>query len=281
MTSLRDHLKGHDSTRRDTRGPSNKKIAFLAIALVVLFAIGMALYIKGKSAYVPTDPDTLCPTNRPPSEVTVLILDMSDAYSEAQKLQIRNELERAKGKLKQFALFEAYAVDRLGERVPKPVLCLCNPGTERDVNLVYQNPKKAKKRWEEFVSRLDTELSRLMKTEDSNTSPIFEAIQSAAIRTLNLPKYDHVPKRLILVSDLLQNVPGKLSHYREKPKFVVFKQSAYFSEVRADLTNIKVKLLYLIRPGTVQNVEHRLFWEQYFAAQGATVDEVVPIYGAR
>jgi hypothetical protein len=276
--SLRDHL--HGRRRRSTTKTPFVKITLLALVLTSLLGTGAFLYIKSQTERVRTDA-TLCRTDQAPSSVTVLLLDMSEGFTEPQKLKITNELERIKKDIPRFGLIEAYAVDKLGERVTKPVVHLCNPGTGDDLNRLYQNPELARTRWKAFSQDLNQELERLMARAASPTSPIFEAVQATALRTFNRQEYEGVPKRLIVVSDLLQNVPGKLSQYEGTPTFSEFQHSPYFSEVRADLGGVTVTVLYLVRPRAPQKwPEHYKFWEQYFLAQGGEVDRVEPVYGA-
>src|SRR4051794_38398152 len=56
------------------------RIAGAAAVAGGLILMGLVLSLKGESAAVPTDPDTLCPTNRPASLVTVILLDVSDRF---------------------------------------------------------------------------------------------------------------------------------------------------------------------------------------------------------
>lgn len=277
---MREYLDGKGGRNRHS-ARNSLKIPILSGIIVLLLATWAGMTWLGRTALVPTDPDTLCPREKPPSEILVLLLDMSDEYSEPQRLQIRNELERFRSGLKQFGLVEVYAVDRNGERVTKPLLHICNPGSDVDVNRLYQNPGLARKRWATFAAKLDGELARLLKSNESDTSPIFEAIQSTALRTFSLPEHDGLPKQLVLVSDLLQNVPGKFSHYQDDVSFSQFQDSKYFADTRADLTGVNVHLAYLLRSSSLQDADHLMFWEQYFAAQGAAVQSVVPIFGAQ
>jgi hypothetical protein len=274
---LRDHL--HGRRRRHAAKTPVVKIALLALFLTGLLGTGGFLYFKSQTERVRTD-EALCPTDQAPSAVTVLLLDMSEEFTEAQRLKITNELERIKKDIPRFGLIEAYAVDQV-ERVTKPVLHVCNPGTGDDLNRLYQNPELARAKWKEFSQELNTELERLMARSASPTSAIFEAVQATALRTFNRQEYEGVPKRLVLVSDLLQNVPGKMSQYQGTPPFDEFQRAPYFSEVRADLADVTVTVLYLVRPRAPQKwPDHYKFWEQYFLAQGAEVDRVEPVYGA-
>jgi hypothetical protein len=270
------HRQGH------RRGPSNVTIALLVLAFVALVSAGIALYVTGQRALVRTDPDTLCPTGRPPAEVVVWLLDMTDEFTEAQRLKIVNELTQLKNEVARFGLIEAYAVSPLEKGVTRPLVHLCNPGTGADLNRIYENPDLAARKWERFGRQLDAEVDRLMTMPGSQTSPIFEAVQATALRTFNRSEYRKAPKRLVIASDLMQHVPGKFSHYQELPSFDQFRRSPYHTEVAADLSGVGVTLLYLVRPRAPQKwPEHRRFWEQYFLGQGATVERIEPVYGAQ
>jgi hypothetical protein len=258
------------------------KIAGVAAALIILVGGGTALALKSRSAATPTDPVTLCPTQRPPGEILVVLLDVSDRFSEPQRLQIQNQLSRLKDSIPRFGLVEVYTVDRLGRRVTEPVSHLCNPGTGADLNRIYQNPELAKKKWEGFSTRLASDVDRQISKPALKTSPIFEAIQATSLRTFGKPEYDGIPKRLVIVSDLLQNVPGGLSMYQGIPSFDRFERSPYYSRVHSDLKGVSVELYYLVRSGTAQQGrEHLAFWQEYFQNQGAEVAVVEKVHGDR
>lgn len=278
---LRDRFSGRAGARPPRRNePSRFNLWFLAAVLFGLISGGVVLYAKSQSMHIRVDPTTLCPTDHPPAEVIVILLDMSSQLSKPQQLRVQNELTRVRNGVPRFGLVEIYSVDRIGERVSAPTAQLCNPGTGEDLNRVYQNPELAKRKWQEFARKLSAELDRLLSAPDTESSPIFEAVQATSLRTFGLPVYDNVPKRLVIVSDLIQHVPGKLSHYRGVPSFAQFRNTSYFSEVRANLEKVKVTLFYLVRSNApTQGRQHIDFWDQYFTAQGAKVQEVKSIYG--
>jgi hypothetical protein len=231
---------------------------------------------------VPVEPTSLCPAKQPPSEVDVLLLDVSDRFSEPQRLQLQNQLARFRDSIPRFGLVEMYTVDRLSRRVTEPVVHLCNPGTGADLNRVYQNPELARKKWKGFAYKLDADIDRQIALPAMKTSPIFEAIQATALRTFGKPDYDGLPKRLVIVSDLLQNVPGELSMYQGVPAFEAFEKTPYYSRVRSELDGVSVLLYYLARPAVKQqDGNHLAFWRDYLQAQGAEVEGVEKIYGDR
>src|SRR5262245_59628141 len=133
---MRDVLSGDKKRTRSPTGASTTKVALLAVVLVILTVGGVTLYVAGRKHVVKCNPNTLCPQDDPPSEVIVLLLDMSDAFSEQQRLKIQTELDRLVEHVPRFALIEVYAVDPVQQRVARPVVHLCNPGTGADLNAI-------------------------------------------------------------------------------------------------------------------------------------------------
>jgi len=258
------------------------KIAGAAAVVLILLGGGAALAIKGHLAAISIEPKSLCPAKRPPSEIEVLLLDVSDRFSEPQRLQLQNRLVRLRDSIPQFGLVEVYTVDRLSRRVTEPVAHLCNPGTGDNLNKVYQNPELARKKWKGFAGRLNADIDRQIGLPPMKTSPIFEAIQATALRTFGKPEYDGLPKRLVIISDLMQNVPGELSMYQGVPPFGSFEDTPYYSRVRSDLNGVSVLVYYLERPIVdQQDRRHLEFWRDYFQSQGAEIEGVEKIFGAR
>lgn len=280
MMKMQNYLKTIRTTYSNSDQPH--KYAFpIILFFIILFSVSLGIvYYISQRDLITIAPETLCPKDIPPSEINVLLLDMTDEFSEPQRLKVINEFEKIRSGIQKFGRIEVYKVDILENRVTIPSLTICNPGTGADLNKYYQNPKLAKKQWDQFANRLDSELQNLMSIKGSRVSPIFEAIQSTALRTFNRPAYNALPKHLIIVSDLLQNVPGKLSQYENMMSFQEFKKTPYFSDVRCDLTSVKITILYLVRPEPQKWPDHRKFWESYFLEQGAVIELLEPVYGA-
>jgi|GEM_PF-513254 len=287
LRSTRGGSRLRDGAGRLRAAPTRRERSALALvgavtALVALVALGVGAYFVSRAAHVTMDPDTLCPVGQPPAEVVAVLLDVSDRLNEVQLYSVRNHLHRLLyGELPRFAFVELYTVQERPGSVAEPVVGLCNPGRGDDLNRLYQNPELVRRRWErDFADALRAKLDELLAAPDSATSPIFEAVQAVAVRLFGRPEHDGVAKRLIVVSDLLQNVPGKSSHYRGVPAFDEFRASPYFAEVRADLRDVRVHLYYMNRSEQrTQGAEHIRFWDEYFAAQGATVMTVERIFG--
>jgi hypothetical protein len=151
------------------------------------------------------------------------------------------------------------------------------------MNALYQNPQLARQRWErDFASTLDAALEKLLASPESATSPIFEAIQAVALQTFDDPALDELhTRRLVLASDLMQNVPGKLRMYDGIPAFEAFKSTPYWLDVKAELDAVDVTVLYLQRPSSQRLWSAQVeFWSRYFEAQGASIERVLPLAGA-
>lgn len=245
-----------------------------------LLGSGIAFFVKSQVGTVPTDSVTLCPTKRSPSEIVVILLDVSDQFSEPQRLQVQNHLARIRDSIPRFGLVEVYTVDRIGRRVTEHVTHLCNPGAGDDLSQIYQNPELARRKWQGFAAKLTSDIDEQISAPRLATSPIFEAIQATALRTFGKAEYDGLPKHLVIVSDLMHHVPGALSMYREVPSFEKFKTTQYFSRIRADLKGVSILVYYLVRSNAPkQSPEHLGFWRDYFRFQDATIESVDRVFG--
>jgi hypothetical protein len=265
-------------------GSAGWLIGALGLAIAGLVGAGGWMYFKSNELRVAADAETLCRLDGALPELTVVLLDLSSTLSAVQKLDVKNELTRLRDTVPRFGRIEIFAVDDRAPRVLEPILTLCNPGRGDDMNEIYQNPRLALERWErDFASTLTAAIEKLLETPEAATSPIFEAIQAASLRTFDDPKLDQVAsRRLVLVSDLMQNVPGQLRMYNEIPAFAEFQKTPYWLDVKADLENVGVTIFYLQRPSSQRLWQQQIeFWSRYFEAQGASVERVLPLSGAQ
>ena len=285
---LRDRQNGRAS-HRDPGAPGGGAaakwaIASIVLAIALLAGVGGWLYVKSNELRVAADAETLCRLDGALPEVTAVLLDLSSTLSDVQKLDVKNELTRLRDRIPRFGRIEIFAVDDRAPRIVEPILRLCNPGRGDDMNELYQNPQLARQRWErEFASTLSGAIEKLLASPESATSPIFEAIQAVALQTFDDPALDDVAsRRLVLVSDLMQNVPGHLRMYDAIPKFDDFARTPYWLDVKAELDQVDVTVLYLQRPASQRLWTSQVeFWSRYFEAQGASIERVLPLSGAQ
>jgi hypothetical protein len=278
---------GGAAGRGDPGGPAGSAawlIGGILLAIGALLAGGAWLYMKSNELRVVADERTLCRVDGQMPEATVVLLDLSSTLSSVQQLDVKNELTRLRDTVPRFGRLEIFAVDDRAARLIEPVLALCNPGRGDDMNAIYQNPQLARQRWErDFASTLDAAIEELLHAPESATSPIFEAIQAVALQTFDDPQLDDVQaRRLVLVSDLMQNVPGQLRMYDGIPKFDEFARSPYWLDVKTELDGVDVTVLYLQRPASQRWWQAQVeFWSRYFEAQGASIERVLPLSGAQ
>ena len=272
-------------SRKSKKGKAGQPSAAVFVGAVAGFLslVGFLVwgFVMSREGMVRTDSQTLCPVEVPPSEVVVLLVDVSDTPSAVQAIAIGNELDRAVSGVRPMGRLEVYSLAESADELPTSEFVICNPGDGADLNRLYQNPDLARQRWQDdFLGQLNPILKNKLSAPASPQSPIFEAIQSVAVGTFGAPSYDGVSKRLIIISDLIQYVPGVASHYQRVPDAEKFLESPYFNKVRSDLLKVAVEVIYIERTEVEhQGGKHIDFWNKYFDRQGARIVQVRRIFG--
>lgn len=259
----------------------------LNIAGYALWALVAAVTIGGGWFYwwvtanrVQLDPDTLCPVSGPVA-VTALLIDRSDPLTPIQELAIRQEFDAIKHAVPRYGALEIYAVNPTEAAPLEVIIRRCNPGDGSDTNPFTGNSTLQQKRWRDgFVQPIDELLQRMLLPGRSDTSPILESIQSVALTAFPKLLPATAPRRLVIVSDMLQHTSG-LSHYKAEVDFEHLQQTPYWRKVRADLRGVEVSILYLRRETgqQVQNRSHIVFWQESIAAMGGVLANVRAIEG--
>lgn len=218
------------------------------------------------------DGETLCRKDLPLKGHTVVLVDKSDfmAKEEIAALAARIQLIKRSGELARNSLLTVLVVNGDTAGMLTPSFRLCNPGTKDDANALFQNPLFVQADFDDKFGRpLDDALKALMEPETTRTSPILEAIKHIADGS----DFNKVqgPRRLIIFSDMLQNVP-EYSHYGNVARYEAFKGTPYQETVAARLEGVDVEIHYLDRPRDRlhQNAGHRKFWQDYFTDAGAS-----------
>ena len=250
------------------------KAPFIVLGLVVAgFAALVAVGFWPRGEY---DPTTLCPTDRDYARTAVLI-DATDALSASQVKVIQDEIKALRNDLALHEWVGIFVLDEDNLVSPTPDVALCNPGDESTANPLYQNPRQIRMRFEqEFRAPLEESVGRLARLPSRSTSPILEMIRAVALDR-NFDSTEN--RRLIVVSDLLQNVPA-YSHYRQNADFDRWRDMPYAREfLQLSLLDVDVEILYLKRPDvrSLQTHGHVAYWEEYFDAVGAVVQTLKPV----
>ena len=252
------------------RRPKAPFIALAAVVAVAAALVAVALWPRRALD------DRLCPTDGNYPRTAVLI-DATDSLSASQVKTIREQLNALRRRLALHEWVGVFVLDEDNLVLPSPAVALCYPGDESSANPLYENPRDVQRRFErEFQAPIDAAVARLEGLPPSGASPILEMIQAVALDR----NFDSTTgRRLVVVSDLLQNVPA-YSHYQTVPDFARWRDTPYANEfLQLSLLGVHVDILYLRREATRnrQTRGHVAFWEDYFDAVGAVVDTLTPV----
>lgn len=255
-----------------TLSKENKTVVGYIIigACLVVFGVLMtsALALK-EEAY---DPVTLC--RNEVSAHTIIVLDKTDSLSINQQRFIPTYINREMDNLRTYEKLSIFTLTENAYVNPDPIFSKCNPGTGKDANELYQNPKKIQMRFESFFSKpLKEDVNSILSDNTSSKSPILEMIKELSLRD---DFGDDVQQRtLIIISDLMHHT-SEYSHYKNSIKYEYFSKKSYAHEVATRLNSVDVKILYLLRDklGNLQGKHHLSFWEDYFKDMGAKVARI-------
>lgn len=250
------------------------KIAIFGIAIALLGAA----YISASRGNQQLD-ENLCPTT--PTSITVLLVDVTDPLGVAQRQDFRNQLVSLRNSIPRYGKLIVVKVDSTSTDLLKPVIVRCNPGTAEDANDITGDPQGLQRRHrEEFIEPLDRTFTDLTRASASDRSPIFESVQSVALTELLTPDVVDHPRKLVIVSDLLQNTDA-VSFYGGVPEQSTFLASHQFRRVRSDLRSIEVELWMLERSDAPQTQPRALvnLWDAAIAEQGGTVERIYNVSG--
>ena len=206
----------------------------------------------------------MCPLDGPTGH-TVILIDATDEFTAIQKADLRRYFKDLKSHVPQYSQVAIYAPKEMSdEDFLSPELKICNPGDAKGISGITANPSQIQRRYDtDFSAKIDNVLDHGLMSEGAATSPVMEMIQAVSVDAF--PIGTTTPKRLIIVSDMLQNADW-YSHYRNKVDFESAKSSPHFQHVYVDLTGVDVEILYIGRAGYehLQTNGHGLFWDAFF-----------------
>lgn len=269
------------SRNRDRRrGPDGtvKGWLFFGVAALAVLFVGWQLYVQLNGRV--TLGEDLCPVSGHKA-LAVVLVDLTDPLSVPQTQDLTNQLEGVRNSVTKHGRLSLYKVAATDQRLLEPVLDVCNPGDGSDVTEATGNPKADRARWQaNFSEPLDAAFVTLAEETGAATSPVLESVQSVSLSKLNREEARGKAKKLILVSDLLQNTAG-LDFYKRIPSFEELKQTEAYRTSRADLRGVDMELWMLSRPGLghLQNSELAELWTLIFRDQGARVTRVYNVNG--
>lgn len=259
------------------KAKSQNRIGYALIAFFSIVIIGGAYFYIDTVMNKPVfDKITMCPVNKPPAEIISILIDASDKMSPVQVASIRNEIDGYRNSLPRTGAMEVYTVGRTEKASLQPLFKACNPGSPEEFSALTESIPRATRRWrDDFISPVDSALTKALPSSEQATSPIMESLQSVAVTAFGPADRKDITKRLIIVSDMMQN-SSKFSNYKSMD-YESFR-SAAGENLMTDLRGVEVQILY-IRRHSKQGAKHIEFWQSYLAEQGARLTRVFSVSG--
>ena len=131
---------------------------------------------------------------------------------------------------------------------------MCSPGRGENVSDWTGNKHLVEERWKtSFDAPLQNLFNEALSAKEADVSPIMESIQSIAVTDVGAQKFKSksIPRRLIVVSDLIQYV-NVYSQYKPITPFAQFRKTPYYQNVRTDLSDIPIEFWYIRRERTLR-----------------------------
>ncbi|MES0073337.1 hypothetical protein [Mesorhizobium sp. M0058] len=236
------------------------------------------LNVKARDV-VETDAATGCPAKGGPNSVTAVLFDTSDPVPQATMEDLANKFRQIAGSIKEGGYLWVGSLTSAPGNL-KELFSRCNPGDGSTVDVWTSNPGKHQKVWEEaFDKPLKQLTGQLPSDGQADQSPIMAGVQKLKLSLFDNGAFESVPKRLILVSDMMENTPA-YSQYKSGPDYSVFKKSTASARFRTDLLGAEVTILYFNRPERkFPSVDHANFWTQWFSDNGGKLSDFTKLEG--
>jgi len=246
------------------------------IGVVLLCVISLTAL---KSCQTPpclnVDPSSNCPKCANSNyESTIILVDQTDTLTESQFREVEKLILGLVEDLSEFEKVSIFAIDTISDDVPLPLFEKCIPRNPRDIDEWRENPREIRERYNKgFLDPFREDLISTFSGGSHGTSPIIETIQSVVS---NHGLDNRITDRhLIIVSDLMQNVPG-YDHYRNDFDYRAYKATPHGKKSGINLVGVSVQIIYLWRPAMspVDVDRHLLFWENFIEDNGGWLRSV-------
>lgn len=227
------------------------------------------------------DADTGCPETGP-AALTAIMIDATDRIGAISRADVLARLDEYVSNSRENEMVIGFEARPVGDEIDEPLLTVCHPGDPDTANEWTQNPRLIRRRLEERFRRpLEALFRDLLDREEATTSPLMESVQSVAVSFLGREEYADIPKRLILVSDLMQHTEN-LSFFRQTPNYGEFAGTFGADVLSTDLRGTAVEILFVQRRAHRRLADTRGLvdsWQRWIEDQGGFVERVVRVDG--
>lgn len=249
-------------------------IGLFGLAALGGLAVAVPIAKRALGAKSPIDPATFCRLDQPAAGHTALVIDRTDPFTPQQAQQLRRLFAKLRGELAIQEQLSAFLITADIPTIARPVLSRCNPGDQSSVNDLIGNRRRVQERWQEsFGKPLDDLMEGLLSAARAGRSPIIETLRAIAARPDFLPSS---PRRLIVFSDMLENMPG-ITHYGRRPDPERLAAQLRTAGTLPALAGAAVEIAYLenSRDARFQGPAHLDWWRRFLNAAGARSVSVV------
>ena len=251
---------------------------------MLVVAAGLTVFVR-LVMFAPDPPERDAETGCPetgPTALTAIMIDATDRIGAISRADVLARLEEYLAASREDEMVIGFEARPVGEEIDEPLLTVCHPGDPEEASEWTQNPRLIRRRLEErFRQPLEALFRDLLGREEAQTSPLMESVQSVAVSFLGREEYVGIPKRLILVSDLMQH-SEYWSFFRQPVDYDAFVRGHGADALGTDLRGTTVDILF------VQREAHRRlrstrrlaeFWGRWIEDQGGVVGPVFSIDG--
>ncbi|MDA9839520.1 hypothetical protein N9B97_01880 [Porticoccaceae bacterium] len=266
------------SRRRRRQKTSNLLPVAIIVSVLVIFGIFIFQYAKAVQSKIETDAVTNCRIDGFFPRDTVVLIDATEAVTDAQLEGLWNELALV---IRDSAIHERFTVYFLKDEPERfqPKLIVCNPGTGKNLSPATNNLRKLMATWEDsFQSPLKDTLNGLLQVKPSMSSPIMEMLKFVGLRTFS--RSESPDRRLILISDMVEHTDF-YSQYRDRNlDFKSLSQRPHFKEMKPRLRGVVVDLWYIERSrlSDIQGSSHvDNFWVPFIRKSGGQIIQPITI----
>ncbi len=217
-----------------------------------------------------------------PSQVTAILVDTTDDLVPISRADILGRLDDLVSESRPDEMMIVYEASQSQANTIKPQIKVCNPGDPDAANPLFENPGRIRQAYEErFREPLKRMFQHLLDDDEASVSPVMETIQAISVGVYARDAYEDIPKRLILVSDLLQN-SKHLSLYREPLDYDEFARGMGAKALRTNLHDVVVEILFVQRDAHSRfgsSINLIKFWKRWINEQGGQIERVSRIDG--
>lgn len=240
-------------------------LALIAVTILVLGGVGFATMRMQTPAY---DAATLCLLTSAPPAHTLLLVDATDRLDIRHQRRLKTIAREEAARLPRWGRLTVLTLRPDAENAPRELFDACTPGDRLSANALWENVAKLETlKRDRFDAPLDAALTSARGGRATDGSPIVEGLAAAAAD----PDFTGPSRRLVVVSDLLQFMPGRFSLYAAGGTWSAYQASAGALRTAPDLADVDVRVVTLERRdrGEAQAAAQRDFWVPYFDETGA------------